>query len=79
MIIKGDQIVDLSTTPIIKDGDQIYLSYDEIQITQSGIEILIAYKWRGKTAYTLKMYCILSDGETLTLSGCSGRLAAELL
>lgn len=65
--------------PFVREGDATYMRHDEIQLTQEGGVVSVAYRWRGVTVYTAHVYCDMAAGQVLTLTGSSGRMFVKAM
>jgi hypothetical protein len=65
--------------PFIREGEDIFLRYDEICIEQKPNHTTeIRFRWQGTTTYTRSVECGLASGNTLTLQGMTGRTKVKI-
>lgn len=65
--------------PFVREGEKTFMRHDELRIIQEQPgQMAVEFRWQGTPTYTMRVECDFSIGQTLTLTGVEGRMAAQI-
>ena len=65
--------------PLVRDGGQLFVQYDNIAVTLLGRSVQVKFYWRGEVVAELPIDGAIRLGDTLHLEGLTGRMGLELV